>query len=48
VVEIEQPHTVVYQLDDKECTDILATLDEVKQGVVASDEEATTVLKRLR
>ena len=39
VVEIEQRHTGVYMLDDEERADILAALDEVKQGVVAADDE---------
>jgi hypothetical protein len=46
VVEIEQRHTGVYMLDDEERADILAALDEVKQGVVASDDDAAVVFKR--
>ena len=48
VVEIEQRHTGVYMLDDEERADILAALEEVKQGVVASDDEAAAAFKRLR
>ena len=48
VVEIEQRHTGVYILDDEERADILAALEEVKQGVVASDDEAAAAFKRLR
>ena len=48
VVEIEQRHTGVYVLDDEERADILAALEEVKQGVVASDDEAAAAFKRLR
>jgi hypothetical protein len=47
VLEIEQRHTGVYTLDDEERADILAALEEVKQGVVASDDEAAAVFKRL-
>jgi hypothetical protein len=46
VVEIEQRHTGAYMLDDEERADILAALDEVKQGVVASDDDAAVVFKR--
>ena len=48
VVEIEQRHTGVYILDDEARADILAALEEVKQGVVASDDEAAAAFKRLR
>jgi len=48
VIEIEQRHTGVYVLDDDERADILAALEEVKQGVVASDDEAAAAFKRLR
>jgi hypothetical protein len=47
VLEIEQRHTGVYTLDDEERADILAALEEVKQGAVASDDEAAAVFKRL-
>jgi len=48
VVEIEQRHTGVYALDDQERADILAALEEVQQGIVASDEEATALFSRLK
>jgi hypothetical protein len=48
VVEIEQRHTGIYQLDDEERADILAALDEVKRGEVATDDEVAAVFRRLK
>ena len=48
VLEIEQRHMGVYQLDDEERADILAALEEVKRGEVATDDEAAAVFKRLK
>jgi len=48
VVEIEQRHTGVYQLDDEERADILAALEEVRRGEVATDDEAAAVFRRLK
>jgi len=48
VVEIEQRHTGIYRLDDDERADILAALEEVKRGEVATDDEAAAVFKRLK
>ena len=48
VVEIEQRHTGVYRLDDEERADILAALEEVGRGEVATDEEAAAVFRRLK
>lgn len=45
VLEIEQRHMGVYQLDDEERADILAALEEVKRGEVATDDEAAAVFK---
>jgi hypothetical protein len=47
IVEIEQRHVGVYDLDDDERADILQALEEVKQGIVATDDEAASVFKRL-
>ena len=46
VLEIEQRHIGVYQLDDEERVDILAALEEVKRGEAATDDEAAAVFKR--
>jgi len=48
VVQIEQRHTGAYRLDDEERADILAALEEVKRGEVATDDEAAAVFKRLK
>lgn len=48
VVEIEQRHTGVYRLDDEERADILAALEEVGRGEVATDEEVAAVFRRLK
>jgi len=48
VLEIEQRHVGVYELDDDERADILQALDEVKHGEVASDDEAAAFFKRLK
>jgi len=48
VVAIEQRHTGVYRLDDDEHADILAALEEVRRGEVATDDEAAAVFRRLR
>ena len=48
VIEIEQRHTGVYELDDEERTDILAALEEVKLGIVAADNDAAALFSRLR
>ena len=47
VLEIEQRHTGVYQLDDEERADLLQALDEVRRGDVADDDEAAALFKRL-
>ena len=48
VLEIEQRHTGVHQLDDAERIDLLEALEEVKRGDVATDDEAAALFKRLR
>lgn len=48
VVDIERRHSGVYVLSDIERDDILAALDEMRRGEVASDEEASAVFERLR
>jgi len=48
VVEIEQRHNGVYQLDDEERADILEALAEMKRGEVAGDDEAAAVFERLK
>jgi hypothetical protein len=48
VIEIEQRHTGVYRLDDEERADILAALEEVRRGEVATDDEAAAVFRRLK
>ena len=48
VIEIEQRHTGVYELDDEERADILAALEEVKLGIVAADSDAAALFSRLR
>jgi hypothetical protein len=48
IVEIEQRHTGVYELDDEERADILAALEEVRQGIVAAEDEAAAVFDRLK
>jgi hypothetical protein len=48
VVAIEQRHTGIYRLDDEERADILAALEEVRRGEVATDDEAAAVFRRLR
>ncbi len=47
VVDIERRHSGVYVLSDIERDDILAALDEMRRGEVASDEEASAVFERL-
>ena len=48
VVEIEQRHAGVYHLDDEERAEILAALEEVRRGEVATDDEAAAVFRRLK
>jgi hypothetical protein len=48
VIEIEQRHTGVYHLDEEERADILAALEEVRRGEVATDDEAAAVFRRLK
>jgi hypothetical protein len=47
LVEIEQRHTGLYQLDDEERADLLEALAEVARGEVATDDEAAALFKRL-
>ena len=48
VLEIEQRHTGLYELDDEERADLLQALEEVKRGDVADDDEAAALFKRLK
>lgn len=48
VVEIEQRHQGIYQLDEDEQADILEALEEMKRGDVATDDEADALFKRLK
>ena len=47
VVEIEQRHTGLYQLDDEERADLLEALAEIARGDVADDDEVAALFKRL-
>jgi hypothetical protein len=48
VLEIEQRHIGVYELDDEERADLLQALEEVKRGDVAEDDKASALLRRLK
>ena len=48
VLEIEQRHTGLYELDDEERVDLLQALEDVKRGDVADDDEAAALFKRLK
>jgi hypothetical protein len=48
VLEIEQRHTGVYELDDAERVDLLEALEELNRDAVAADDEAAALFKRLK
>ena len=48
MIEIEQQHTGAYHLDNEERADILAALEEMRRGEVATDDEAAAVFRRLK
>ena len=48
VLEIEQRHTGLYELDDEERVDLQQALEDVKRGDVADDDEAAALFKRLQ